>query len=127
VLAIVATDVLDLENHIASSGTAVHGLGTMSTENATDYVARSKIVLGTPATVVASDTIAISVTGSYVKITDDGVDADNAISFAAGTEGQIIYVFNGDASPTSGIATISSLGVGSVIYASATWCLLEDE
>lgn len=88
---------------------------------------RGLIILGTYSGVTASNSITIPVTTSYVRIADNATDSTNLLSIAAGSDGQIIYIYNGDASSTSGVATITTLHVGSVLYASGSWRLLTDE
>lgn len=79
----------------------------------------------------ATNTLSIPATFSYIQIQDNATDSTNIISAASfapgGTEGQIINIFNGDASSTSGLATITTLKLGSMMYASAAWRLLSDE
>jgi len=88
-----------------------------------------KPVIASSASVPGTWTIVLPTTYSFVKITDAhaATGTCNALSIAAASEGMVLYIFNGDASPTSGIATISSNKMGVLFYASATWNLLSDE
>lgn len=89
---------------------------------------RDRPGIGSPQTVSATTTIAINpATYSFWTITDNATDSTNTLSLSAGADWQIIYIYNGDASATSGIATISNGKVGSLIYASGSWRLLSDE
>ena len=83
--------------------------------------------VATYTTVSATTTISIPSTYSYVRISDNATDSTNVLSFAAASEGMLLYIYNNDASATSGIATISTLKMGSLMYASGSWRLLSDE
>jgi hypothetical protein len=85
-------------------------------------------VVSSNATVAAGNTITIPVTNGLVLITPDGVASANTLVFSAGTAGQIIYIYNGDAQSTAGgLATITTGNLGAVMYASGGWKLISDE
>jgi len=82
-------------------------------------------VLATYTTVAAGATIAVPSTYGYVRITDDGTAAANEVTVAAGTDGQMLFVFNGDAQATVGAVTIPTLTGKWGIYASGIWTFSE--
>ena len=82
-------------------------------------------VLATYTTVAAGATIAVPSTYGYVRITDDGAAAANEVAVAAGTDGQMLFIFNGDAQATVGAVTIPTLTGKWGIYASGTWTFSE--
>lgn len=84
-------------------------------------------VVSSYATVAAAATITVPITNGLVLITDNATDSANALSLAAGSSGQILFIHNGDASATSGIAAISSGKAGMLLYASGAWKLIADE
>lgn len=86
-----------------------------------------KPVIASFTTVSASDTIVVPVTYSYCRIADNATPSTNILSLAAASEGMLLYIFNNDASATSGIATISSGKCGQLFYASGSWRLIADE
>ena len=82
-------------------------------------------VLATYTTVAAGATIAVPSTYGYVRITDDNAAAANEVTVAVGTDGQMLFVFNGDAQATVGAVTIPTLTGKWGIYASGTWTFSE--
>lgn len=84
-------------------------------------------VISSYATVAAANTITVPITNGLVLITDNATDSTNALSISAGSSGQFLFIHNGDASATSGIATISNGKIGMLIYASGAWKLVADE
>jgi hypothetical protein len=81
--------------------------------------------LATYTTVAAGATIAVPSTYGYVRITDDAGVAGNVVTVAAGTDGQMLFIFNGDAQTTVGAAIIPALTGRWGIYASGTWTFSE--
>lgn len=85
-----------------------------------------KPTIKTYGTIAASTSTVIPVNYSYVRITAAPSTAVG-LSLAAGTDGQLLYIYNDSATSTSGIATITYGNMGSLFYASGSWHLLSDE
>lgn len=85
-----------------------------------------KPTIKTFGTIAASTSTVIPVNYSYVRITAAPSTAVG-LSLAAGTDGQLLYIYNDSATSTSGIATITYGNMGSLFYASGSWHLLSDE
>lgn len=79
--------------------------------------------------VVATDPITLPGNTSFVRIDATTVTSTPTISISTtnSIEGQILYVYNGNASATDGIATISSGKMAQFFYASGAWRLISDE
>jgi len=77
----------------------------------------------------ASQTIAIPGTTSYAYISAATATGVHTLSIGTtgAVDGQVMYIFNADASPTAGIATISANSIGVVFFASPSWRLISDE
>ncbi len=68
-------------------------------------------------TVFAGETIEIPSGFGVVKIVDDGDNSvSNTVSMPGGTNGQMLYIFNGDAEATVGDATINAGAMATFIY-----------
>lgn len=79
--------------------------------------------------VVATDPITLPGNTSFVRIDATTVTSTPTISISStgAVEGQVLYVFNGNASATDGIATISSNKMAQFFFASGAWRLIADE
>jgi hypothetical protein len=84
-------------------------------------------VISSSASVAAGATITVPVTNGLVLITNDSAGEANLLSLGAGSSGQMLFIYNGDASATSGIATISAGKIGMLVYANSGWRLVADE
>jgi len=70
------------------------------------------------ATITAGATISIP-NNAVVKITDDGATTANKVTMPAGTNGQIIYIYNNDADTTTGDITLANNTMGVYVYVDA--------
>lgn len=73
------------------------------------------------ATVSAGATIAIPGTALVVRILDDSATAANLLQMPSGSEGQVLYIHNADAKPTSGPFVIQSGKTQQLVYSGGAW------
>ncbi len=81
-------------------------------------------VTNTVGAVSAGATITIPDNFSIVTITDDSATAANALTMPAGSNGQILWIYNEDAQSTSGAFIIPSGYMGMFVYING-WKLLK--
>jgi hypothetical protein len=71
--------------------------------------------------VSAGETINIPNNYTTIIIEDDSASAANAVSLPTGVNGQIIYIYNGDAQATSGDIIIPPGYLATLIYIQNSW------
>jgi hypothetical protein len=71
-------------------------------------------------TVAAGATITIPNNTTIVAITDESASAANAVTMPSGTDGQILYIHNGDAQATTSVV-INAGATAQFVYALGAW------
>jgi hypothetical protein len=75
-------------------------------------------------TVAAGATLTIPNNTAVVRITDNAAASANAVTMPAGTDGQVLYIYNNDAQALTGGASTASGSTDQFIYINGGWRLV---
>jgi hypothetical protein len=79
------------------------------------------VVVNSYGTVSAGATITVPAGATVVEITDDGGAAANSVTLPVGTNGQVLYIHNGDAQATSGGVAVPNGSTWTLVKTASGW------